>query len=494
LLPFLGAGWAAALLVAAFRRAPDARSRLARILPLPLPTLVLFLPLAAEQARHGSLLGVFADPGPVPAPAPAPHLLGVPAQLTTVLQLATGWPAWAESAWRALTQPLGLSESSSVLFVWALALPLLLLAAVGLFWPRRSMPIRVGIAGAGGLIVAVLATRLQVAASGATPVPGWPGAGLSIAWLGVLEAAICGLDRLAATGELPFGDRVAAAAAHLRAASAAFIGFTAVAAVLAAVSPLLVATLLGTASVRPSTQATVPAIVAAEAADRPGLGLLTLTPQPDGGVREKLTRGSGQTLEELSTLESTADFGHGSALAELSAALVQPTGEDLGARLRGLQIGYVLLAPGAGDAVTAAAGADARAALGANPLFTTVANGASGTLYRYDGLPVSAGRSLDAVGPSNTATAIGSAVLLVQALVLGVFGLLALPTRRIAVRMRPEPPGRAPRADVDSTHAAARRPLAPEQVMARELTITPPPPPTSASRPLEMREEVGAWR
>jgi GT2 family glycosyltransferase len=495
LLPFLAAGWVAALVVAVLRRTPDSRSRIVRILPLPLPALVLFLPLAAEQLRHGSLLGVLADPGPVSGAPPAPHLLGLPPGPAIVLQLAAGWPAWTAGTWQILTQPLGLGPTASTLLVWALGMPLLLLAAIGVFWPRRSMPIRVGIAGVGGLVAAVLATRLQVAASGASPVPGWPGAGLSIAWLGLLEAAICGLDRLAATGELPFGDRVAAAAAHVRAASAAFIGFTAVAAVLAAVSPVLVSTLLGTAAVRPSGQATVPAIVAAEAADRPGLGLLTLTPQPDGGVRERLTRGGGQTLEQLSTLESTADFGQGTALAELTAALVQPTGDDLATRLDDLQVGYVLLAPGGGGSATAASGADARAALGANPLFTAVSTSAGGTLYRYEKLPASAGLSPDTVGPPNTATPLGVAVLLLQAVVLGVLALLALPTRRLAVRMRPEPPLRAPRADVLSTHAAAAavRPLAPEQVMARELAARPPVPEAPVP-PAESREEVAAWR
>ena len=498
LLPLLGAGWVAAIVVAAGRRTPDQKNRLSRILPLPLPTLVLFLPLAYEQLRYGNPLGVLADPGLPQLTGSTPHLLGLPAQLSAVLQLAAGWPAWQVGAWQALAAPLGFGATGSALLVFALSLPLLLLAAVGLFWPRRSMPIRVGIAGVGGLLAAVLATRIEVAASGATPVPGWAGAGLSLAWLGLLEAAVCGLDRLAASGELPFGDRVAALLAHARAASAAVIGFTAVAAIAAAASPLLVGALLGTSAVRVSGSATAPALVAAEAATAPGLGLLTLTPQPDGGVRERLTRGQGETLDQQSTLHTTADFGEGTALAALSAALVQPNGDDLKGRLDALAIGYVLLAPGANDVVSSTAAGDARAALGGSPLFSTVSRSAAGTLYRYVDLPATAGRTPDFIGPSNTARPIGVAVLLLQGIVLAAFGLLALPTRRLAVRLRPEPLTRAPGADVASTprqrpSGPNPRPVAPEQAMARELVRTGEVRAAAIERP-QGREEVPAWR
>src|SRR5579875_1409994 len=492
LLPLLAVGWVAAVVVAAGKRTPDAKNRLTRILPLPLPTVVLFAPLAYEQLRYGHLLGLLADPGVPQASGSAPHLLGLPPQVTTFVQLAAGWPSWQSAAWRALAAPLGLGPTASALLVLALGLPLLLLGGIGLFWARRSMPIRVGIAGVGGLVAAVLATRVEVAATGATPLAGWPGAGLSIAWLGLLEAAVCGLDRLAASGELPVGDRVAALVGHARSAAAAVIGMTAVAAVLAAVSPIAVGTLLGTAAVRASSTATAPPLVAAEAASAPGLGLLTLTPQPDGGVRERLDRGQGQTLEEQSTLHSTADFGEGQRLAALAAALVQPNGDDLKARLNDLSIGYVLLAPSAGDARSVAAAAEAEAALGADPLFTAVSRSAGGTLFRYVDLPDDAGRTPDFVGPSNTDRPLGIAVLLLQLGVLAAFGLLALPTRRLAVRLRPEPLTRAPRSDVASI-VRTPAPTTPEQRMARELVRTGAIPASAIERPKE-REEVPAWR
>jgi GT2 family glycosyltransferase len=482
LLPLLFVAWVGAVALGLAVRTGE-RSRISRILPLPLPTLVLFLPLIAEQAAHGRLLGVLADPGPVVPQGATAHLLGLSDQSATVLQLAAGWPSWAAGAWQGLTSPLGLGSGAAALFVWALGIPLLLLALIGLFWPKHSVPIRIGVFGVGGLVMAVLATRLQVVADGTTPVSAWPGAGLSLAWLAVLEAAVCGLDRLAAAANLPLRGR-GISAARLRSGGAALVGFTAVAAMLAAVSPVLVGVLLGTTHVAPGSTATVPALVAAEGEQTPDLGMLTLTPQPDGGYRSRLTRGEGRTLETQSTLQSTAGFGETAGLARLAAGLVQPTGDDLAAGLDAYRIGYVLLQPGTGSAAATAL-AEARGALGADPLLSVVSTTADGTLYRFDDLrrtgPV---RLLD--GPSNTGSPLGVAVLLVQVIVFGLTVLLALPTSRITQRFRPLPAMRAPKADVRSIAPRAEVIVrTPEQAMARELQAT------GAGR---QPEEVGSWR
>ncbi len=481
LLPLLFGAWVAAVALGLAVRTGE-RSRIVRILPLPLPTLVLFLPLIAEQATRGRLLGVLADPGPVARPAEQAHLLALPDGIATVLQLAAGWPAWMVDAWEALTAPLGLGSGAAAAFVWALGVPLLLLALIGLFWPKRSVPIRVGVFGVGGLLMAVLATRLQVVSDGSTPVAAWPGAGLSLAWLAALEAAVCGLDRLAAAARVPVrgsGQTVARA----RAGGAALIGFTAVAAMLAAVSPILIGVLLGSTEVRAGGTATVPALVAAEGHETPDLGMLTLTPQRDGGYRSRLTRGEGATLETLSTLQSTAGFGETAGLARLSAGLVQPTGDDLEASLNAYRIGYVLLEPGSGGRAPAAL-ADARGALGANALLSVVSTTAAGTLYRFGDLRTT-GPVRMLQGPSNTGSPLGVAVLLIQAAVFLVTGLLALPTSRITERFRPVAAVRAPQADVRSIEPRAETVVrTPEQAMARELQSV------EARQP----EEVGSWR
>ncbi|MGN6445346.1 glycosyltransferase [Amnibacterium sp.] len=477
LLPLLFIAWLVAVVVGLVVRSGE-RSRIVRILPVPIPTAVLFLPLVAEQLAHGRLIGVLADPGPVVPPGAQPDLLGLPTQIARVLQLAAGWPTWAMQAWEGLTGPLGFGTGLSAAFVWALGVPLLLLAVIGLFWPKQSVPIRIGMFGVGGLVMAVLATRIEVVSVGGTPVSAWPGAGLSLAWLAVLEAAVCGLDRLAAAGALPARAQVRTPK-RVRAGGAAAVGFTAAAAMLAAVSPVLVGVLLGTSEVRAGTAATVPALVAAEGRAIPELGMLTLTAQSDGAYRSLLTRGQGRTLESLSTLQSTDAFGDSPGLTRLAAGLVQPTGDDLAASLDAYRIGYVLLrSDGAGATTPLAA---ARGALGANPLLSVVSTTDSGTLYRFDDLKTTGAVRLLS-GPSNTGSPIGLLVLLVQAIVFALTGLLALPTSRITQRFRPVAVVRAPKADV-RTVAPRPEPIirTPEQAMAREFA------PRQA-------EEVGSWR
>ena len=481
LLPLLFVAWMAAVALGLAVRSGEL-SRILRILPLPIPALVLFLPLVAEQATNGHALAVFADPGPVAQPGAQADLLGLPDRIATVLQLAAGWPSWAIDAWEGLTAPLGLGSGLSAAFVWALGVPLLLLAVIGLFWPRQSVPIRVGLFGVGGLVFAVLATRLEVVSSGGTPISAWPGAGLSLAWLAVLEAAVCGLDRLAAAGTLPVR-APGHSTARVRSGGAAIVGFTAVAAMLAAVSPVLVGVLLGTAQVKAGSAATVPALVAAEGRATPDLGMLTLTAESAGHYRSLLTRGQGRTLETLSTLQSTAGFGDSPGLTRLAAGLVQPTGDDLSTTLDAYRIGYVLLQRGTGSGASTAL-ADARGALGASSILSVVSTTSAGTLYRFDDLRTT-GPILLLSGPSNTGSPIGVAVLLIQAIVFGLTALLALPTSRITNRFRPLQTLRAPKADVRSI---APRPevviRTPEQAMAREL------------QPVATREaeEVGSWR
>jgi GT2 family glycosyltransferase len=479
LLPLLLVAWLAAVALGLAVRTGE-RSRIIRILPLPIPTAALFLPLIAEQATNGHPLAVLADPGLVAEPAAQAHLLSLPDQVATVLQLAAGWPSWATDAWTGLTAPLGLGAGTAAVLVWALGVPLLLLALIGLFWPKQSIPIRVGVFGVGGLLVAVLATRLQLVSSGGTPIPVWPGAGLSLAWLAVLEAAVCGLDRLAAAAVLPLR-REGTPPAKVRAGGAATVGFTAAVAMLAAVSPVLVGVLLGSADVKPSGIATVPALVAAEGRVTPDLGMLTLTAQADGGYRSLLTRGQGQTLETLSTLQTTAGFGESGGLARLAAGLVQPTGDDLSASLDAYRIGYVLLrsSPGATTAL-----ADARGALGANPILSVVSTTEDGTLYRFDDLRTTGPIRL-LRGPSNTGSPVGVVVLLLQAIVFGLTALLALPTSALTQRFRPVQAVRAPRADTRTI--VMKEPAmirTPEQAMARELQAAGPRQP----------EEVGSWR
>ncbi len=485
LLPALAFGWVVVLIAAVVR--PDPSRGLARIVVLPLPTAVLFGPLVAVQAARGDLLGILADPGIVQG-TPTPALAGFPEGVARLMQLGAGWPSWLDGSWRAVTAPVGLGSTGSVLLALALSLPVLVLAVAGLAAPRRSMPIRVGFAGAIGFVAAVIATRLQIGADGMVPVTAWPGAGLSIATLGVLEAAIGGLDRTAAGGSLPFAGRLGVVFARIRSGSAGVVGVLATLAIAVAVAPLLLAQLLGTASVAASDGATTPALVAAQAQSAPELGMLTLTPQADGGVQEHLTRGAGERLERTSTLRTTVGLGSSVQLDRLAAALVQPSGDDVRTVLDRMQIGYVLLAPAPATAQAAALHASAAATLGSDEAFTTVSTTSAGTLYRFAAAKADIGTL--AVGPTPTIGTTGVVILIVQGVVIGLTLLLALPTGRLAVRMRPERPLSAPVADVaDTMSAAVRGHERAEAIIADAVAAGSAEPPTGAPR-----EEALAWR
>ena len=175
---------------------------------------------------------------------------------------------------------------------------------------------------------------------------------------------------------------------------------------------------------------------------------------------------------------------------------MQPTADDLAARLTALRIRYVLLAPAAADPASRAAAADARGALSADPLLTAVSTTPDGILYRFGALRLSAPRPGSGVahGPSNTGTALEVLVLLVQGLVLGLTALLALPTGGLSRRLAPQAATSAPRADVRSVRAApVAGALVPERALARDPR--PPLPLPGAAVPVEpQREEVAAWR
>lgn len=457
LLPLFVLAWVVALL--ATMLGAD-RRRIVRLLPLPLPAAVLIAPVALQQARFGHPLAVLADPGVVLPASAAPGLAGLPAAVVQLVQLFTGWPEWLGRTWAALAAPTGLTGAAAVAVVLALVLPLLLLGAVGLLWPRRILPFRAGLIGAGALVLAVLDTRFVVAGVGTQPVALWPGAALSLTWFGVAECAVGGLDRLASGVRLESGARGAGAVRAARPAFAAAVGLLAVACLVVAGAPLLVAALAGTSPVRAGAATTAPALVAAEAARRPSLGLLTLTGQPDGGVRQQLSRGSGRTLEQVSTLQTTGTVPDDPATAQVAAALVQPSGDDLRADLSALGVEYVLLRPAAADAASRAVTARAAAVLGSSDVFAAASRTASGTLFRV----VSPMPRVVTQGPANTGSPIGLAVLTIQGLVLALTLLLALPTGRLAARFRPDAPLAAPRGDVRATRRAQDslgRPLVP---------------------------------
>jgi hypothetical protein len=273
-----------------------------------------------------------------------------------------------------------------------------------------------------GFATAVLGAQLAVAAAGETAVTPWPGSALSVAWLGLVAAAVLGLSA---------GRRVLARTARGALGGLAALG------VAAAVLPLLWAVAGGSGGAVPGAQRTLPALVAAGAETDPTIGTLVLEAQPGSGLRAAVERGAGATLEEQSTLYSAApaDAALGADLAALAGNLASRSGYDPVPMLEAQRIGYVLLAPGMHDTKTVHD--RAAAAMDANPRFTPVTSTSHGTLWRYTGLD--AGLPAPAPsGPGNLDTALGAGVLGMQLLVLLVTLLLALPTGGLADWVRPE--------------------------------------------------------
>ena len=201
------------------------------------PAAALFAPLVFWQLRNGTPLALLADPGPaIPFAEPSGWLL------------LLGHPSATDDRWAGVGAALGLPLATLAPAV--LLAPLAVFALLAVFLPgaRRAIPsLAVAL---GGLATAVVATHLDVAVSGSEAVSPWAGAALSLYWLGLVGAAIVGIDAIAPAGVLT--------------------GLIAVLAATGAVVPMLAVPLLGGETVVAGTTRQLPALVAAQADADPG--------------------------------------------------------------------------------------------------------------------------------------------------------------------------------------------------------------------------------
>jgi GT2 family glycosyltransferase len=322
-----------------------------RIVGIVIPAAVLFAPLVVAQVQRGTPLAILADPGPPTAvPAAAP------------LQLALGAPDATLAGW-AKVQLFELASLPGPLVFAILLVPFLLLALAGAFLPgsRRSIPSLV--IAAFGFATAVAATHLTFTTVGTSAVTVWPGAGLSLLWLGLIGAAVVALDALGRAAAVPA--LVVALASTL------------------AVAPLLIQPLAGGAKIAASTGALLPAYVNAEASTKPGLGTLVVTPLSNGGLGVSVQRGTGASMDDQSTYASTLGTltAAQKSSATLAANLASRSGLDMPPALQGDRIGFVLLGPattgGASDVRQRAADA-----LNDDSALTPVGTTPQGVLWR----------------------------------------------------------------------------------------------------------------
>jgi GT2 family glycosyltransferase len=373
------------------------RQQASRMLVIPVPALVLFLPLLVQQLVQGNPLGLLADPG-------------VPSAFTASppWQLALGMPAAGIGGWSALADSQGLTGLGFLLALVLFA-PLAVLAGLGPF--LRSAAAAPLLLALGGLVTAVASTRIAVTVADGQPVDIWAGTGLSLYWLGLLLSAALGLDALR---RVSFGPALAAAATTA-----------------ALAAPLLLQSAAG--AVAPSTGRMLPAFVDAEAATNPRVGTLVLR-AVDDGVAVTVHRGAGTTLDDLSTLATTSQAltAERARLAELTANLGSQAGFDAGAALDEMDLDFVLLEPAAAKttepATTESAATESAArlaaALDASPVLVPVGDTPGGLLWRYTAADTAQ------AAPVESRSALRVGTLTAGSAVLGLALLLAVPTGR----------------------------------------------------------------
>jgi len=287
-----------------------------------------------------------------------------------------------------------------------------------------------------GFATAVLAARTVVQASGPDVVAVWPGSGLSLLWLGLAGALVLGFATLGRRSVVP--------------------GLVAAVTLVVLALPLIAAAVAGSTAVRATADTSLPGLVVAEAATDPSVGTLVLRAADDGSLTADVERGTGRTLEQVSTIDSAVGplTDTQQRVAELAGNVSSRSGLDATEELRGLGISYVLLAPPAGTA-QAVLHDRARSALDDDPVFTVVGETEAGLLWRFVGSD-----DLDArvPAPGNLDDPGRAGVLAAQALVFALTLLLAIPTGRLAARSRPLPAYREPVVAADARPADADEP------------------------------------
>ena len=372
-----------------------------RLIGIPIPALALFAPLIVAQVARGNPLGLLADPGvPFAVTAPSGWRLAL-------ADAGTGLHGWIH-----VLDSVALPGETAPVLVAVLLLPVGVLALLALFVPgsRRAIP-AMGVALL-GFATAVIATRISVSFVAGSAITLWPGAALSLFWLGLTGATLVALDAL---GRAAVASAVVAGAATL-ALAVPLLGVV-----------LTGATVAGTPAVHPGSGRILPAVVTAEAQVRPSIGTLLISVQSDGAVASELSRNIGATLDEQSTLAATDATLQATEkrVAILSGNLMSRSGYDAAPDLAALDIGYVVVADARGDDGDPVR-TRALDALNNNALLSTVGHTANGMLWRVLHVPEPAPQ----LRPHDTGERLGTGILIAQGTIFVLTLLLGIPTAR----------------------------------------------------------------
>lgn len=396
LAPALGVLWAAAILLAvAFR----AGRGVARIIWTVVPSLALAAPLVWDAVVQSRIWGLLADPG-VPWAGPQ-----VPADPGGRALLVAGIPTPDLAGWAVLL------PDGPTWWVPLLTAPIALLALAAPLTQRWAVGTALLVVAALGMGTAFAAVGVSVAFSQSIAFPIWPGAGLSLTWLGALGAALVTLD----AGLAPRAGLVRGIAAAVVCAGVVVLAV-----------PSLTAMTQNRATLTNGPASTLPAFVAAEGRDDPDVGTLVLTPQAESGVAAQVVWGASETLNGQTTVLSTRTRAtpQDEALAELAADLVTSAAEDAVGQLADLGVGFILLAPSPQPESDAARmmRLSATTALNQRETLVVVGDTAKGELWRV--IADIAPRPQEAA----SVAVLSRTITIGQLVVFGIALLLALPT------------------------------------------------------------------
>ncbi len=383
LVPVMVLGWLVAMFTAG-------RGTL-RVASIPIPTAVMFAPLAIMNVWRGTWLGVLADPGfPVAGGALEP------------VEAMMGFPAG--SGWGDTLAMFGLANADGQWVTGVLIAPLILVALLALYLKGNRVAVVAAVLGLGGLISALTVGHLQVATTGSEQIPLWAGAALSVYWLGLLGAAMAGLKA--------FGERGVWVTGVVSLATTVLI------------VPTFISMIVGGTAVSRAPDREVPAYVAADADSQPRLTTMVLEPQQTGGLRVTVQHGIGQTMDDQSTLAQTdrAVSAEQKALAELAGNLASTGGAVSTEELAKQGVQYVLLTGVPSDDAAGLMRERAAVAMNQKGVLRYIGVTDQGDLWRtvadVEPLPV----------PAGTVSTAGAWVIGVQLSVLLATLLLALPT------------------------------------------------------------------
>lgn len=363
-----------------------------RLIWLPVPVAVVFAPLVWWQIERGNPWAILADPGRVWAGAQAT------ADAAGHLLLATGFPGPDMAGWAGF----GLGTS----WVPLLLSPIALFALAAAISPRWRVGIALLAVVAAGLATAFFAVGIVVSFAQGQAVAIWPGAGLSLAWIGLVGAGLVTLDTALPRWRLRAVGAVVAAAA-----------------VIVCAVPALTAMARDATQLTNGPASTLPAYVAADARGDLPRATLLLTPVGDGALAARAIWGASETLSGQSTLVTTATETVGTDVSGLAVDLISPRDFNAAAELAEHGIRYVLLTTADEEADSARdLRLTATSALSQRPGLLRVGETEKGVLWRID---------IDAPAPvlTDAQEAIARRVMVTTLAVLVAALLFALPTR-----------------------------------------------------------------